>query len=214
MKLSLEHITLPLSEFTLEVNHHFHAPVTGILGASGSGKTTLLELIAGLRRAITGKMTLDNVQLADYGRHLHLLPEQRHIGYVPQDLALFPHLNVISNLLYGSSSSSDRETHLAQITDMLEIRPLLHRGIHQLSGGEKQRIAIGRALMADPKLLLLDEPLSSLDPRLKQRILPYLQHIRDNLGIPMLYVSHQIAELEGLCDEILTFSMGQLEPRT
>lgn len=214
MKLSLEHISLPLPEFTVEVNHHFHAPVTGILGASGSGKTTLLELISGLRYAKSGKVILDGAQLADYGRNFHLPPEHRHIGYVPQDLALFPHLNVLSNLLYGSPSGADKETHLAQITDMLEISPLLQRGIHQLSGGEKQRVAIGRALMADPKLLLLDEPLSSLDPRLKQRILPYLQHIRDSLHIPMIYVSHQVAELEGLCDEILTFSAGHMEART
>ena len=127
---------------------------------------------------------------------------QRGIGYVPQDLALFPHLSVRQNLLYGRKSGGDKERvfPFERIVEVLEIQPLLQRGVMQLSGGEKQRVALARALLAAPRLLLLDEPLASLDLKLKTRILPYLARVRDEFRIPMLYVTHDRFETLALGD--------------
>ncbi len=206
MSLVLENIVLPLAEFELRVNLKLDALVTGLTGPSGAGKTSLLELIAGVRRPSRGGITLDGVPLANAASRSFLAPEKRRVGYVPQDLALFPHLNVLANLRYGGSEPK----LLEKVVEVLELPTLTRRPIASLSGGEKQRVALGRALLAAPRILLLDEPLSNIDDRLKEKILPYLQRVRHEFQVPMIYVTHSKAELGALCDEVLTMEMGQI----
>jgi len=225
MKLSLHNLRLPLDRLTLELDAELSSPITGIFGPSGAGKTSLLDVIAGLRRPASAQITLGEHLLTDTKAGLHVPPEQRHIGYVPQDLALFPHLTVSENVRYGlraksgapSSSSASLPSAslftLEHIIEVLEISLLLPRGVNQLSGGEKQRVALARALVTAPKLLLLDEPLSSLDARLKSRVLPFLKRIRDEFHVPMLYVSHDAAEVRELCDEVICLEEGKVTQR-
>ena len=149
MSLILKNVSLPLAPFTLEVDVEIQGRVTVIFGPSGSGKTSLLEVVAGLRCAKSGLIQLDDLVLTDVARGVFVPIRQRGIGYVPQDLALFPHLSVRQNLLYGRKSGGDRERvfPFGRIVDVLEIQPLLQRGVTQLSGGEKQRVALARALL-------------------------------------------------------------------
>ena len=207
MSLKLEDISLPLADFSLKASVELGAAVTGLFGPSGAGKTSLLEVIAGLRRPTTGRVILHGRVLEDVIRKLHLPPEKRQVGYVPQDLALFPHLSARENLRFGLRQGSAIQEE--KVVDILELKSLLDRRIHQLSGGEKQRIALGRALLASPSLLLMDEPLSSLDQRLKQRVLPYLQAVQTEFAIPMIYVSHARDEIESLCEDVLEIFAGQ-----
>ena len=151
--------------------------------------------------------------LADVAARRFVRPERRRIGYVPQDGALFPHLSVRRNLLYGAPNSDrtgDGKSRLAEIAAVLEIAPLLDRDIAGLSGGERQRVALGRALLASPELLLLDEPFAGVDRPLRGRILPVLARIRDELRVPMLYVSHEPEEILALCDEALRLDLGRV----
>jgi molybdate transport system ATP-binding protein len=212
MKLRLEKILLPLTNFTLEVDLTLERQVTAIFGPSGAGKTSLLDLIAGLRGATSARIQLDDTTLADTTRNVDLPARRRRIGYVPQDLALFPHLSVRRNLLYGHKPEAEacplfRFEHVARV---LDIEPLLDRGVVNLSGGEKQRVALARALLSSPRLLLLDEPLSSLDARLKGQILPFLQRTRDEFPVPMLYVTHVVSEVRALCDEVIFLEQGRV----
>ncbi len=208
MSLCLENIVLPLADMRLEIDLTLRSPVTGLTGPSGAGKTSLLELIAGLRRPQSGRIFLDDALLVDAAAGHFMAPEKRRIAYVPQDLALFPHLGVMGNLRYGLRGGA---TDLLEKTmDLLEIRHLSERRIIHLSGGEKQRVALGRALLTQPKILLLDEPLSHLDDRLKSKILPFLQRIRSEFAVPMIYVSHSQAELSELCDDVLTMERGRI----
>lgn len=213
MNLDIAHLHLPLTAFALEVNAQLGARITGIFGASGSGKTSLLEVIAGLRRPAAGRIVLDGAVLSDAGRGaIFLAAEGRHIGYVPQDDALFPHLNVRQNLCY--SHLADQEGHRPEITyehvvTVLDIADLTERRVASLSGGERQRVAFGRAVLASPRLLLLDEPLAGLDAELKERVIPYLLTIRDEFGIPILYVSHNADEIVALCDDVLLLQRGR-----
>jgi molybdate transport system ATP-binding protein len=190
-----------------------HGRVTAVFGPSGSGKTSLLELVAGLRPAKSAFIQLGDRVLTDVSRGLFVPIRQRDIGYVPQDLALFPHLSVRQNLLYGSKrgGESNRLFAFEHITEILEIQPLIRRGVTELSGGEKQRVALARALIAVPRLLLLDEPLASLDSKLKARIIPYLARVRDEFHIPMLYVTHDRLEMLALADEMLVLANGKIE---
>jgi molybdate transport system ATP-binding protein len=211
MSLRLEKLVLPLSDFTLAVDATLRASVTGLCGPSGSGKTTLLEIIAGLRQPASGRVILQQRTLTDVPMKLYLPPEQRRVGYVPQDLALFPHLDTRANLFYGSQTTPPPAHLPDHVIEVLELRPLLHRSVMSLSGGEKQRVALGRALLANPEILLLDEPLSSLDEPLKARILPYLQSIPQEFKVPMIYVTHSAAELAALCGEVLYLERGKLQ---
>jgi len=179
MSLLLKNVSLPLADFTLEVNVEIRSPITVIFGPSGSGKTSLLDLVAGLRPAESAFIQLGDQILTDTSRSIFVPPRRRGIGYVAQDLALFPHLSVRQNLLYGHRSPGNQRFTFDHIVDLLEIGPLVHRGVTQLSGGEKQRVALARALLTSPRLLLLDEPLANLDIQLKRKILPYLARIRD-----------------------------------
>lgn len=215
MKLELAGLRLPLAHFDLEVAATIESRVTGIFGASGAGKTSLLELIAGLRRPAAGVVRLDGRLLTDMGQSVFIQPERRAIGYVPQEGALFPHLPVRQNLLYGFHSGRTAPAGLAfeHVAAVLELTPLLERAIRTLSGGEKQRVALGRALLAGPRLLLLDEPLAGLDAPLRERLLPYLARVRDEFAIPMLYVTHSPDEVMALCDEVLVLTAGRLTSR-
>ncbi len=215
MRLLLKNISLPLAEFAVEVDVELQSQVTGIFGPSGAGKTSLLDLIAGLRRPSSAKIQLNDTVLTDTASGLAVPPRLREVGYVPQDLALFPHLSVRQNLLYGHKPESGRNPLFSfeHVTDLLEIKSLAGRGVTHLSGGEKQRVALARALLASPRLLLLDEPLANLDTALKDKIIPYLCRVRDEFRLPMLYVTHDREEAQTLCDEILVMTRGRVTAR-
>jgi len=210
VSLLLKNISLPLTDFTLEVNVKVHSPITVIFGPSGSGKTSLLDLVAGLRPASTAFIQLGDEVLTDTGKGIFVPTRRRGIGYVPQDLALFPHLSVRQNLLYGHRADGGKRFTFDHIVNLLEIQSLVHRGVTQLSGGEKQRVALARALLASPRLLLLDEPLANLDMQLKAKILPYLARIRDEFHLPMLYVTHDRFETLSLATEMIVLIKGKV----
>ena len=214
MNLRLQQIVLPLAEFTLTVNADITSQVTAICGTSGAGKTSLLDLIAGLRRPQSAVIQLDNRVLTNTVTRPFVPARLRRIGYVPQDLALFPHLSVRHNLLYGHHPENGMDNGhlfgLNRVTSALEIQPLIDRRVTHLSGGEKQRVALARALLTSPQLLLLDEPLASLDNELKAKILPYLTRIRDEFQLPMLYVTHDLYEVQALNARVLRLDRGKL----
>jgi molybdate transport system ATP-binding protein len=212
VNLLLKKILLPLADFTLEVDIEVRDRITAIFGPSGAGKTSLLDLVAGLRRAQSAFIQLDDHVLTDTAKRRSVPTHQRGIGYVPQDLALFPHLSVRQNLLYGCKSGAPADPLFAfdRVVDVLEIQPLIARGVTALSGGEKQRVALARALLASPRLLLLDEPLASLDAPLKAKIIPYLTRIRDEFRIPMLCVTHDRLEALTLADNIVVLVNGKI----
>ncbi len=215
MRLLLKNISLPLAEFVLEVDVELAGQVTALFGPSGSGKTSLLDLIAGLRRPKSAFIQLEERVLTDTARGLFLPPRLRGIGYVPQDLALFPHLSVRKNLLYGCKAAASPGALFSyeHVAAVLEIGALAARSVTDLSGGEKQRVALARALLTSPRLLLLDEPLAGLDAALKAKIISYLARIRDEFQVPMLYVSHDREEIQTLCDEVMELERGQVLPR-
>lgn len=200
-------------EFVLHIKAQTRASVTGVCGPSGAGKSTLLALISGLQKPDAGYIRLAGEVLVDSAQKIFLPPEARHIGYVFQDAQLFPHLSVQDNLLYGYRHLQDTERRfqLDEIVALLEIGHLLKRRPRLLSGGEKQRVALGRALLYSPRLLLLDEPLSSLDSERKQQILPFLLRIRDELAMPMLYVSHVPEEVSYLTQDVWQIRGGRLQ---
>jgi molybdate transport system ATP-binding protein len=216
VNLLLKNISLPLADFSIEVDVELQSQVTAIFGPSGAGKTSLLDLIAGLRRPASAFIQLDNRVLTNTAQKTLVPPRLREMGYVPQDLALFPHLSVRQNLLYGQKSGARAGPlfSFGHITDVLEIQPLARRRVTDLSGGEKQRVALARALLTSPRLLLLDEPLQSLDQALKVRIIPYLRRVRDEFKLPMLYVTHDRQEVLALCDEVLELRQGRITKRT
>jgi molybdate transport system ATP-binding protein len=201
-----------LGEFTLEASFKSEGRVTGLFGASGAGKTSLINMIAGLVRPDRGIISLDGDTLDDTAARIHVAPYRRRIGYVFQDARLFPHLNVTENLNYGrrmNGLAEDPAQH-KRVVELLDIGHLLNRRPGQLSGGERQRVAFGRALLSKPRLLLLDEPLGALDERRKLEILPYLVRLRDEAGIPMVYVSHDAAELRQLATQIVMLKSGHV----
>ena len=198
-----------LGDFSLDAALQAPATgITGLVGPSGCGKTTLLRCIAGLTR-LNGRLSVNGVpwQNEKAFRPAHFRP----VGFVFQDAALLAHLSVRGNLLYGYRRSRDaRRFAFDDVTALLALGPLLGRGVGKLSGGERQRVAIGRALLSQPQLLLMDEPLSSLDPDSKAEILPFLDRIRQALSIPMIYVSHDPAEIARLADRVLTMQAGRV----
>ena len=186
--------------------------ITVLFGPSGSGKTILLRCLAGLERASDGFMQFGNDVWQDEAKGLCLPLYSRPIGYVFQEPRLFPHYSVRSNLLYGYTRIpvEERRISIEQVVDILGIGHLLERRIHKLSGGEQQRVAIGRALLTSPKLLLLDEPLASLDIHRKQEILPFIRRLHEVLHIPVIYVSHAISEILQLADRVVLLKQGKL----
>jgi molybdate transport system ATP-binding protein len=202
MSVVIRDLELPLSEFTLAVSLELSARTTALYGPSGAGKTTLLELIAGLRRPRKGCIELHGRVVT--GEATFVPPRLRRVGYVPQDDALFPHLSVRQNVDYGATGGSD------DVLNVLEIAPLLDRAVNRLSGGERKRVALARALLARPEVLLLDEPLAGVDLALRDRVLEYLVRVRDELSVPTIYVTHHLDEAEAICEELVMLERGRV----
>lgn len=214
MRLRLRGLQLPLSSFVLEVDADLHSVRTAIFGPSGAGKTSLLEIIAGFRCASAGSVEYENVIFDDHTTNRHLPIRERRIGYVPQDDTLFPHFSARRNLLFGRREHDEPATFsLEHVTEFLRLGELLDRDVRSLSRGEKQRIALGRALLSAPRLLLLDEPLTGLDAKLKAAVLERLAALHAEFGVPMLYVTHDPAEAIELCDEVLLLDAGVITAR-
>ncbi|EMA4150935.1 molybdenum ABC transporter ATP-binding protein ModC [Cronobacter sakazakii] len=183
--------------------------ITAVFGVSGAGKTSLINAISGLTRPQHGRIVLNDRVLSDTENDTFLLPEKRRVGYVFQDARLFPHYKVRGNLKYGMAK--EMASQFDKLVTLLGIEPLLDRLPGTLSGGEKQRVAIGRALLTAPELLLLDEPLASLDVPRKRELLPYLQRLAREINIPMLYVSHSLEEILHLADKVLVLEQGEVK---
>jgi molybdate transport system ATP-binding protein len=213
MNRLLARFDVPFPTFHLNVDMDLPmSGITAIFGPSGSGKTTLLRCLAGLERAPDGFMQFGTDVWQDESLK-HCLPlHKRPVGYVFQEPRLFPHYDVRANLLYGYKrvSLEERRIDIDQVVDILGIGHLLERRIHKLSGGEQQRVAIGRALLTSPKLLLLDEPLASLDIQRKQELLPFIRRLHEELPIPVMYVSHAIAEILQLADRVVLLQEGHV----
>jgi molybdate transport system ATP-binding protein len=205
-------VTKQLGEFSLQAAFESEGRVTGLFGASGAGKTSLVNMIAGLLRPDRGTIVVDGETLDDSASHLHVPSWRRRIGYVFQDARLFPHLDIRQNLDYGRrmNALADDPAQKKRVTDLLDIGHLLDRRPGKLSGGERQRVALGRALLAKPRLLLLDEPLGALDEGRRAEILPYLVRLRDEARIPMVYVSHDAAEMRQLATQIVLLQRGRV----
>jgi molybdate transport system ATP-binding protein len=198
--------------FLLDAHFECGMGVTALFGRSGAGKTTLVNAIAGLVCPASGRVVFDGEVLFDSDRKIHVRAGLRRFGYVFQEGRLFPHLTVRQNLNYPSWFKRTLRSSggFSRVVDLLDIEALLHRRPAQLSGGEKQRVAIGRALLAKPRLLLLDEPLASLDAGRKREILRYLKRLRDETRIPMIYVSHAVEEVLQLADQVVLLGSGRV----
>jgi molybdate transport system ATP-binding protein len=200
---------LQQGEFRLEMSERVEALVLALFGASGSGKTTVLEAVAGLRRPERGRIQVGGHVLYSSTDGLSLAPRLRRVGYVPQESVLFPHMDVRRNILYGAARGNGMA--LDRVLDILEIESLLGRPVASLSGGERQRVALARALMSSPHLLLLDEPLAAVDLELRRRIVPCLCRVRDELGVPMIYVSHEAGEVRAIADRVVVLDRGAVK---
>ena len=191
-------ITMMQGAFTLRVRDSASVEVLGLFGPSGSGKTSLLEAIAGIRTPDEGEIRIGDRTLFSSAQRINLPARERHIGYVPQDSLLFPNLDVKGNIRYGA-----RGSEFDSLVEILDLQTLLDRRVTMLSGGEKQRVAIARALMTRPSMLLLDEPLAGVDRGRRELILPYILKIRRELRVPLIYVTHDEAELNSIADRVL-----------
>ncbi|MGE0116062.1 MAG: molybdenum ABC transporter ATP-binding protein [Steroidobacteraceae bacterium] len=199
--------------FKLDLNINTDSSgVIALFGHSGCGKSTTINLMAGLLQPDSGRLQLGDEVLFDSSQGISIASEQRRIGYVFQDARLFPHYTVVGNLRYGLQRTRGRTQDIGfdAVVELLGIGHLLQRRSFQLSGGEKQRVALGRALLAQPRLLLLDEPLASLDQARREEVLPYLERVRDQLGIPMVYVSHQFEEVLQLATHVVLMDQGRV----
>ena len=198
--------------FVLDVGFETPTPgVVALFGRSGCGKSTAINIIAGLLRPQSGRIVLDDDVLLDTESGVNVPPERRAVGYVFQDARLFPHLSVAANLRYALRRAA-RAPYVTRdtVVDLLALGPLMDRRTHQLSGGERQRVAIGRALLSQPRLLLLDEPLAALDEARRGEVLPYLESLRDQLRLPMVYVTHDFAEVLRLATHIVLMEAGRV----
>jgi len=198
--------------FALSARFETPGGVTALFGRSGSGKTTLVNAIGGLLRPDRGRVALGDTVLLDTERGLFVPRHRRRIGIVFQEGRLFPHLSVRQNLLFGRwfAPRDEEGVDVGTVVDLLGIGPLLGRRPAGLSGGEKQRVAIGRALLSKPRLLLMDEPLAALDHQRKAEILPYIERLRDEAGVPIVYVSHSVAEVARLADTLVVLEEGRV----
>lgn len=202
-------INQTLGDLTLDINTTLPTSgITAIFGLSGAGKTSLINVIAGLTQPKNGRIVLNGLLLVDTQRKICLAPEKRRIGYVFQDARLFPHYSVRGNLRYGMAA--DMAAQFDSITDLLGINHLLKRYPRTLSGGEKQRVAIGRALLSGPQILLMDEPLAALDLPRKRELLPYLERLAADVNIPILYITHSLEEIVRLAEHVLVLDNGQV----
>ena len=203
------------ADFMLNVELEMQQQLLGIVGVSGCGKSTLLKNIVGLLKPTHGSIQFNQQILFDSQQKIHVPMHQRKIALIFQNALLFPHMNVQQNLCYAEKliPQAERKFQFNEIVELLELTHLCQRKAHQLSGGEAQRVSIGRALLSSPHLLLLDEPLTGLDQQLKQQILPFLKRIKDELNLPMIYVTHHLEELKYLKADILQLDQGQLQHR-
>ena len=210
MKLHID-VEKILGSFFLQVKTDVSGERTGIFGESGSGKSTLVHLISGLMVPDKGEIMLDEEYLFSSREKINLAAERRRIAIVFQQAMLFPHLSVKANLLYGYKRCrpENRRIKADALIDLLQLQPLLERGVKNLSGGEKQRVALGRAILANPRLLLMDEPLSALDDTLRFQIIPYLRSVSEKFGIPYLFISHSLTEMQLMTDHILEIKNGR-----
>lgn len=203
---------LPRRDFVLDAAFEADRGVTALFGVSGSGKTTALRLIAGLERPERGRIAVDGSVMLDTGRGVFVPASRRRMGMVFQDAQLFPHLSVRQNLEYGRWFTPPMERRIAfePVVEVLGIAHLLERRPATLSGGERQRVAIGRALLTSPRVLLMDEPLASLDAGRKLEVLPFIERMRDEFAIPILYVSHAIEEVARLASRVVRLEAGRV----
>lgn len=215
MKISLN-VRKSFQNFLLSADVTLDGERVGIFGASGSGKSTLVSMLAGFLTPDSGEMTIDGETLFSSGRGINLPPEKRRISMVFQRHSLFPHMNVRKNLLYGYSrcSPEHRSIHLDDIVPVLQLGDLLDRGIERLSGGEQQRVALGRSILANPRLLLMDEPLSALDDSLRFQIIPYLRTVSERFRIPYLFISHSLLEMRLMTDVVIHLEKGAVTGQT
>ena len=210
VEISIRHA---FGDFSLDVAFAIGRPgITALFGPSGAGKTTIINAIAGLLTPQAGRVVLNGRSLLDTGNGVFVPARARHIGYVFQDARLFAHMSVESNLRFGWRRNRARapESEVSRVVAMLGLEHLLQRGPAKLSGGEKSRVALGRALLSSPQLLLLDEPLAALDSPRKAEIFPYLERLRDEAALPMLYVSHSLEEVTRLADRVILLDKGRV----
>jgi molybdate transport system ATP-binding protein len=201
-----------LGDFSLTAKFESASGVTALFGPSGSGKTSIIGMVAGLMKPDSGQIAIDGEVLFDSANGIDEPAHKRRVGYVFQDGRLFPHLSVARNLDYGRwmSGANRDEAKIKRVTTLLDIAHLLRRRPGALSGGERQRVALGRALLMKPRLLLLDEPLASLDAARKSEILPYFVRLRDEIKLPMIYVSHDTNEVKALANRIVMIEAGRV----
>ena len=200
-----------LGDFYLDAEFRADGRIVGLFGPSGSGKSTILRLIAGLLRPESGHIAVADRVVFDSTRGIDLPPRKRRVGLVFQDGLLFPHLSVRQNLLYGAwARGKSVGADLDRVVEILGIGHLLDRAPRHLSGGERQRVAIGRALLSDPAALLMDEPVTAVDQERRAEILPHLQALAEHAQVPILYVSHAMAEVERLAEHIVFLRDGRV----
>ncbi len=211
MRLQLN-LKKQFGSFFLKMDADISGERIGIFGDSGSGKSSIVNLVAGLLQPDKGEIFLDGEALFSSRDHLNISPEKRRIAIVLQQAMLFPHLSVKNNLLYGYRRCAEQHRKIKPdaLIDLLKLEPLLHRGVNYLSGGEKQRVALGRAVLANPRLLLMDEPLSALDDKLRYQIIPYLRSVSEEFRIPYLFISHSVNEMQLMTEQILVVNGGAL----
>jgi len=202
-------ILLPRKNFDVAINEAFTGGITGIYGPSGSGKTSLLHAIAGLAHPAKGEIKINGKTLFDSAESINLPPEKRNIGYVFQEGRLFPHMTVKKNLLYGIKKKVTCKVSFDEVVEMLNLGHVLSSKPSQISGGERQRTALGRSLLSSPQILLLDEPFSAVDTSLRQQILPFILRIQLKVKIPILVVSHDLPDLLKLTDDLFIMKEGQ-----
>jgi molybdate transport system ATP-binding protein len=215
MQLSMK-IQKNFDAFSLSADITVSGDRIGIFGVSGSGKSTLVSILAGLTNPDSGEIVLNGDCLYSSANRINLRPEQRRIAMVFQHHSLFPHLSVKNNLLYGFKRcpAENRTIDFGAITAVLGVENLLERGVTNLSGGEKQRVALGRAILSNPRLLLMDEPLSALDDSLRFQIIPYLKSVSEQFGIPYLFISHSLVEMRLMTEMVLAMEKGVILEQT
>lgn len=203
---------LAWSDFGYNVAFASNSGITALFGPSGSGKSTTIKLIAGLIKPRRGRIAVNGKVLLDTANGIDLPPHRRRVGLVFQDAQLFPHLTVRANLTYGQwfTPRNERRIMPVPVVEALGIGHLLDRWPATLSGGERQRVAMGRALLTSPRLLLLDEPMASLDAARKAEIMPFIEHMRDAFGVPMIYVSHSAEEVARLASSVIRLDQGRV----
>jgi molybdate transport system ATP-binding protein len=202
-------LQLPRRNFTLNIDGEFGDQTIGVFGPSGAGKTSFFSLLAGLEKPVSGKIVLNGRVLTDTDKGIFIPVHKRNMGVVFQEKLLFPHLTIRENILFGERYALKKSIGLEEVTELLGLSPLLDSMPFEVSGGEQQRAAIGRALLTSPDMLLLDEPFNAMDNSLRATILPYLRNLRDELHIPFLVISHDLPDIQRLTDKIYFMDQGR-----